>query len=259
MRMNRFLPYGIAILVCFGLVAGCSRGPSEAELAQVAFEEQLATLQQQYEDLKQARADLGAAEVSLAEIEAVKERDRTDEQKALLETLPASIEGYGGSMETAYDAVQATLADFLNIALNDFPEHPATAQGLNLYSDEAILITEDVVAQSGDYKKAINQLDSASSYYDSIGLPPYQPLIDKMAFFDDIRFITQERFDLLKKNMTMDEVKEAVGVPYYQNIQVDEKRKVETWLYRKRKGGAAGASPKPYKSVTIAPFGALSF
>ena len=25
----------------------------------------------------------------------------------------------------------------------------------------------------------------------------------------------------------------------YQNIQVDEKRKVETWLYRKREGGAA--------------------
>jgi hypothetical protein len=79
-----------------------------------------------------------------------------------------------------------------------------------------------------------------SSYYESIGLPPYQPLIDKMSGLDEMRFITQERFDLVKKNMTMDEVKEAAGVPYYQNIQVDEKRKVETWLYRKREGGAAG-------------------
>ena len=95
------------------------------------------------------------------------------------------------------------------------------------------------MAKSGDYKKAMNQLDSASSYYDSIGLPPYQPLIDKMASLDEMRFITQERFDAVEKNMTMDEVKEIVGVPYYQNIQVDEKRKVETWLYRKREGGAA--------------------
>jgi hypothetical protein len=39
--------------------------------------------------------------------------------------------------------------------------------------------------------------------------------------------------------MTKDEVKEAIGPPYYQNIQVDEKRGVETWLYRKREGGAA--------------------
>jgi hypothetical protein len=60
-----------------------------------------------------------------------------------------------------------------------------------------------------------------------------------MAELDDMRFITKERFDLVKKNMTMDEVKEVAGVPYYQNIQVDEKRKVETWLYRKREGGAA--------------------
>jgi hypothetical protein len=239
MRVSRFLPYGIVLLVAFGLVSGCSRGPSEEELAQAAFEEQLATLQQQYKELQQARADLEGGEASLAEIEAIKDSDRTDEQKAELETLPATIEEAGAARDTAYDAVQATLADFLNIALNDFPDHPATAEGLNLYSDEAILIADDVIAKSGDYKKAINQLDSTSSYYDSIGLPPYQPLIDKMAALDAMRFITQERFDLVKKNMTMDEVKAAAGVPYYQNIQVDEKRKVETWLYRKRQGGAA--------------------
>jgi hypothetical protein len=239
MRRSRFLPFGIAILVVFGLVSGCSRGPSEEELAQAAFEEQLATLQQQYKELQQARTELTASEATLAEIEAIRERDRTDEQKAELEALPAAIEELSTNRDTAYDAVQATLADFLNIALNEFPEHPATAQGLNLYSDEAILIAEDTVLKSGDYKKALNQLDAANSYYDSIGLAPYQPLVDKLAELDEMRFITQERFDLVKKNMTMDEVKEVVGVPYYQNIQVDEKRKVETWLYRKRDGGAA--------------------
>jgi len=239
MRRSRFLPYGIAILVVFGLVSGCSRGPSEEELAQAAFEEQLAALQQQYEVLLQARTDLVASEASLADIEAIKERDRSEEQIAEFEALPAAIVEQGTARDAAYDAVQATLADFLNIALNDFPEHPATVQGLNLYSDEAILIAAETVTKAGDYKKAMNQLDSASSYYDSIDLPSYQPLVDKMAELDDMRFITQERFDLVKKNMTMDEVKEVIGVPYYQNIQVDEKRKVETWLYRKRGGGAA--------------------
>jgi hypothetical protein len=225
--------------VVLGLASGCSRGPSEEELAQAAFEEQLTALQQQYQELEQARADLAAAEAKLAEIEEIRERDRTDEQKAELETLPATIEGLAAARDTAFETVQATLADFLNIALNEFPAHPATEEGLNLYSDEAILIAEDTVAKAGDYKKAINQLDSALSYYDSINLPPYQPLIDKIAELDDMRFITQERFDLVEKGMTMEEVKETAGVPYYQNIQVDEKRKVETWLYRKREGGAA--------------------
>ena len=239
MRRSRFLPYGIAILVVFGLVSGCSRGPSEEELAQAAFEEQLVALQQQYEVLQQARTDLVGSEAMLADIEAIKERDRSEEQIAEFEALPAAIVEQGNARDAAYDVVQATLADFLNIALNDFPEHPATVQGLNLYSDEAILIAQDTVVKAGDYKKAMHQLDAANSYYDSIDLADYQPLIDKMAELDDMRFITQERFDLVKKNMTMDEVKDVIGVPYYQNIQIDEKRKVETWLYRKRGGGAA--------------------
>lgn len=239
MKRSRFLPCGIAALVMVGLVSGCSRGPSEEELKQAAFEEQLATLQQQYQDLQQARSDLTAAEAKLAEIEGTKERDRTDEQKAELETLPATIEELVAARDTAYDDVQGTLADFLNIALNEFPDDPATVEGLNLYSDEAILVAKDTVLKSGDYKKAIDHLDAAASYYESVGLPPYQPLTDEIAVLDDMRYMTRERFDLITKNMTKDEVVEVAGVPYYQNVQIDEKRGVETWLYRKRDGGAA--------------------
>ena len=96
-----------------------------------------------------------------------------------------------------------------------------------------------MVAQSGDYKKAVEQLDSANSYFTSIGLEPYQSLVEHIAHLSDMRFITQERFDMVEKGMTKDEAKAIVGVPYYQNIQEDQKRGIETWLYRKRKGGAA--------------------
>ncbi len=239
MRRSRFLPCGIVVLVVFGLLSGCSRGPSEEELALAALEAQLETMQQQYQDLQKARADIATAEATLAEIEAVRERDRSDEQKAQLEELPGQIEALQVAKDEAFEAVQATLADFLNVALNDFPDHPATVQGLNIYSDEAIMIADETVRMAGDYKKAISQLDAAASYYDSLDIPPYQPLVDKIKYFDDMRFITKERFDLVKKRMTMDEVKEVVGTPYYQNIQLDKKRGVETWLYRKREGGAA--------------------
>jgi hypothetical protein len=239
MRRSRFLPCGIAVLVVFGLLSGCSRGPSEEELARQEMEGQLTTLQQQYQDLQQTRADLGAAEVSLAEIEAIKERDRSEEQNVLLAELPAQIEEMNATKDERYEAVQATLADFLNVALNNFPEDPAAIEGLNIYADEAILIARDTIFQAGDYKKAVDQLDAASIYYDSLDLPPYQPLVDEIATLRDMRFITRERFDLVKKNMTMDEVKEIVGYPYYQNIQRNEKQGVETWLYRKKEGGAA--------------------
>ena len=239
MRRSRFLPCGIAVLVVFGLLSGCSQGPSEEELARQEMQGQLSTLQQQYQDLQQVRADLAAAEVSLAEIEATKERDRSEEQVAELEELPARIEMLNATKDEKYEEVQATLADFLNLALNNFPEDPGTIEGLGIYADEAILIARDTIFQAGDYKKAIDQLDAASSYYDSLDLPPYQPLVDEIATLRDMRFITRERFDLVKKKMTMDEVKEIVGYPYYQNIQQNEKKGVETWLYRKSEGGAA--------------------
>jgi outer membrane murein-binding lipoprotein Lpp len=239
MKPSRFLPCCVAVLVAVTLVGGCSRGPSEQEIAQTQFKEQLAQLQTQYEGLQQRRADLAAAEATLAEIEAIKERDRTDEQKAELETLPAKIEELAAARDTAFDAAQGALADFLNVALNEFPDDPATVEGLNIYSDEAILIADDTVLKAGDYKKATDQLGSAVGYYESLSIPVYPRLAEKLAEYAALRFITQERFDLVTKNMTGDEVKAIVGVPYYQNIQVDEKRGVETWLYRKEDGGAA--------------------
>jgi outer membrane murein-binding lipoprotein Lpp len=239
MRRNRFLPCGIAVLVVISVLSGCSRGPSEEELAQARFEEQAAQLQQQYEDLQNVRSELAAAEAELAEIEAIAERDRSDEQKAELEGLPARIDELTTARDEAFEATQAALTDFLNTALNEYPSDPATVTGLNIYSDEAILIAEDVVLQAGDYRKAVDQLGSALSYYDSLDLEPYQPLVDKLQEFTEMRFIDQERFDAVTKGMTKDEVKAVAGVPYYQNIQVDEKRGVETWLYRKDDGGAA--------------------
>jgi len=239
MKLSRFLPCCVAVLVAVTLIAGCSRGPSEKELAQAQFEEQLAQLQNLYGDLQQRRADLEAAQIALADIEAIKERDRTDEQKAELETLPLTIEELTLARDDSFDAAQGALADFLNVALNSFPEDPATVEGLNIYADEAILIARDTVLKAGDYKKATDQLGSAVSYYESLSIPVYPTLADTLVELQEMRFITQERFDLVQKNMTMDEVKEIAGVPYYQNIQLDEKRGVETWLYRKEDGGAA--------------------
>jgi outer membrane murein-binding lipoprotein Lpp len=239
MKRSRFLPCCVAVLVATALISGCSRGPSEKELAQAQFQEQLAQLQTQYEDLEQQRADLEAATAALAEIEAIRERDRTDEQKAELESLPATIQELTAARDAAFDLAQGTLADFLNVALNEFPEDPATVEGLNIYAGEAILIARDTVLKAGDYKKATDQLASALSYYETLSLPVYQPLADTLAELEEMRFINQERFDLVTKNMTIDEVKEVAGVPYYQNIQVDEKRGVETWLFRKQDGGAA--------------------
>ena len=242
MRAYRVLSLLVAAIISLSLVNGCSKGPSEEELKQAELAEQFATITQLYETLQQTRADLASAQSSLAEIEALAERERSEDQNALMEELPAQIEELTASQDATFEELQANLAEYLNVALNDFPDSPDTARALEIYSQEAMIVAADIVAKSGDYKKAIDHLASAQSLFEQSGLTPYQPLVDRLKELDDWRFITQERFDQVKKDMTKEEVMDVVGVPYYQNIKVDEKRGVEMWLYRKREGGAAAIS-----------------
>ena len=242
MRAHRIVSCFVGVIVTLGLVNGCSRGPTEEELKQAELAEQFATISQLYDTLVQTRAEAAAAVSSLAEIEAVAERERTDEQKAMLEELPARIEEFTSTQDATFEELQGNLAEYLNVALNEFPDSPDTARALEIYSKEALIVAHDIVEKTGDYSKAIDHLASAENLYHQTGLTPYQPLVDEIANLDDWRYITQERFDQVKKDMTKDQVEELVGVPYYQNIKVDEKRGVEMWLYRKREGGAAAIS-----------------
>jgi prefoldin subunit 5 len=57
----------VTLLVVLSLLSGCSRGPSEEELKYTALQEQLSTLQQQYQVLQDARANLVTATATLAE------------------------------------------------------------------------------------------------------------------------------------------------------------------------------------------------
>lgn len=234
---NRSLTFGAIFLMIPVLFIGCSKGPSEEETKQKALAEQLASIEQTYQELSSGRQEVEAAQARLAELEAIATPD--DEQKAELEALPAKIEELIASRDAAYDGLQDQLANFLNTALNEFPESPETTRALEIYSKEAILTAEDIVAKAGDYRKAGDQLLSVKSYYEGIDMEPNPELLAEIEHLDDWRFITQERFDTVTNGMTRDEVKAAIGVPYYQNIQIDDKAGVETWLYKKREGGAA--------------------
>lgn len=237
---RRILTSMLVIPIVFGLMVGCtSKEEKEKQQKKAQMGQQITEIEQMYADLQKAREELAGLKTALAEAQAVPERKRTDETKAQLAELPDRIKALEEKTSKGYDALQDKLATFLTTALNDFPEAPETAKGLEIYAKEAIYTAEDIVQKAGDYKKAIDTLQNAKTYYESIGLTPYQPLLDAMAKYDEMRYITKERFDKVKKGMTEDEVAEVVGVPYYMNKKKDEKRHVEYWLYPRRDGGAA--------------------
>lgn len=242
MKRYTVLPSCMLLILAVVMTVGCSGGPSEEELATAALQEQATGIASDREALNLKREELSAARVELEEIEAVAARQRTDEQTQRLEELPPAIEEMQVAIDTGYEQLQEKLAAFLNTALNDHPQAPATSEGLRIYSEEAIINAEDIVQKSGDYKQAKELLLGAKNYYEAVGLEPNPALEEKAAYFEEMRFITQERFDAITKGMTPDEVHETAGVPYYRNIKEEPDRNVTTWLYPRREGGAASIS-----------------
>jgi len=240
MKRNRLLVVSVVLIAMVGLVQGCSRGPSEEELKLAEFQGQFTALKGTYDSLTNLRTEIEGLEGALATLEEIPEGELTEEQTVELEETKTNLELRIGERETAFEDVQGQLADLLNVGINDYPESQETADALIIYSDEAILVALDMVEKSGDYKKAIDHLNTAESYFEAAGLTPYHPLVAQVAEFDDWRFITQERFDAVKKGMTKEEVAALVGQVYYRNVQETPDKGVETWLYKKREGGAAG-------------------
>ena len=240
--MRRFLliPTIVILGLSLSLSTGCKTGPTPEETAKADMQAQFATVKKAYSELQQKRQELAQLQATITEIEAVKEKKRTDEQKSQLEEAKAKLEELGKVVDDGYNGLQNILSPLLTTLLNDYPEEPETLEALKIYSGEAIIAADEMVQKSGDYKKAMESLANAEQYYTAIGKAPYPSLEDKIKAYEEWRFITKERFDLVKKGMTEEEVKELVGVPYYRNIQEDKKKGVTAWLYKKREGGGAG-------------------
>ncbi len=236
---HRALSWFVIFFTLSALLVGC--GPSKEEKEKAAkkaqLDQQIGQIESAWNGLNDLRAQVAAKEKELKEIEAVSRRRRTPEQKQALEELPGQIQELKKQIDGKYEALQEQLADFLNVALNEFPEDPITDKALMIYSEEALVTAGDHVKNAGDYKKAIEILATAKNYYESLGKEPYKKLVDAIARYEDLRYITRERFDKVKKGMTMDEVSEVAGPAYYGNRR--EEKGAVMWLYPRRDGGAA--------------------
>ncbi len=110
------------VIVAMGSLAGCAGGPTEEEIALQQAQEQLTVVRQAYADLQQLRVDLEAAEIAVAEIEAIDEKTRTEEQTAQLAELGAEIEAKRALAEETYDSPAGTPRRFLDRRTQRFPD-----------------------------------------------------------------------------------------------------------------------------------------
>lgn len=228
----------LALTVLFGCAADSEKKAASPDIAA------------EFVKVQQARSALEAARSSLeavrAELNALMAKGRLSaeetERKAELESRLSAAER---AFEEAYDKDQSVLSSFLTFALNDdaLKSAPQTRQALRLYADEALLNARDRVDKSGDYAKAIEILQTAESYYEFAELAVPQDLRESREQAQRLRYLTKDRFDLLKKGMTPDEVKAITGNPLYANVRetVAQGRKITMWLFP-RDPAVGGAS-----------------
>ena len=117
-------------------------------------------------------------------------------------------------------------------------EPPSERQlaALHLKSDEDMIAAQEWIDKGGDYRRAIDIYNTALRFD-----PDNEALKEALATAEELRFMSEERFEEAKKGMTEAEVRAVLGQVNLHNIKDFPERKVRAWFYPTAEGGAAAA------------------
>ncbi len=106
---------------------------------------------------------------------------------------------------------------------------------IRMKTSEEVLLAQEYIDRGGDYAKAID-IYNLSMQFD----PDNEELKAALAAAEENQYMTKERFGAVKKKMTQDEVRAAIGQVNLRNIKLYEDEGTVAWFYRKEDGSAAG-------------------
>jgi|CXWL01.1.fsa_nt_gi alkylhydroperoxidase family enzyme len=213
----------LAVVFPLFLVTGCG-GAGDAAGDPAA----LAVIERERGGLDAERRALAALGTQLATIRAAgsdptEVEDRIETRKAELDRLASQLDQH--------------LVDYLN-AHRPRPGEPLTLEQrrvLDVKIAEDLAVAKEFIEEGGDYAHAIQ------IYRDLLALEPDSaPVLAALASAEARRTMTSERFAALRKGMTRDQVRTALGLPHLKNIQDFAEQGVVAWFYPTDQGGTAG-------------------
>jgi hypothetical protein len=238
MKASRYWALGLVCALAV-LAGACGGGGEEAG---AAMDAELTALRDQKTALDAKRAEVVALQEQIgaapsaeegAEGEAGEEGEAAptaEELTAQLETLQEEVEG----MSEAYmTAVVGVLNSANMIEGEPIPE--PIQQVIRMKSAEDMIIAEEYIWAGGDYRRALEILDTALML--DPDNPDLQAAKDK-AFTD--QWMTEERFAMVSKGMTEDEVRARIGTVNRHNRREYPDKNIVAWFYRREDKGAAG-------------------
>lgn len=241
MKASAYWALGLACVLallsgaCGGGEDGAASG-MEADLA--ALQEQKSALDAKRAELSDLKAQMMAAEGAEAAGEAATgEEGEEAEAGPSAEELAAQVEGLQGEVNGLSEGFMTALVAFLNSAnMVEGEEIPApVSEAIRMKSAEDVVIAEEYIWEGGDYRRAIEILDTA------LMLDPENA--DLQAARDQAtvdQYMTEERFAMVTKGMTEGEVRAAIGTVNRHNLREYPDKNVIAWFYRREDKGAAG-------------------
>lgn len=194
------------------------------------------------------RQDERQAEVKVAEWDWLQEaKQRLDERRGRLAQLearatpgkvpPEELARLRTEVHDLAEELNRRLVEYVNANASS-SETPGERQlaAIRMKSDEDILLARQYIEQAGDYRRAIEIYETA------LAADPDNPrLRTELETARSRRYVTRERFALVREGMTQDEVRRLLGPPNLLDVRDYPERGVTAWFYPKDASGAAAA------------------
>lgn len=200
---------------------------------------------------QEERQEERQAEVTVAQWDWLQQtKQRLDEQRERLAQLEAQARAGGPPSEELLRLRKEVddLGEDFNRRLVEYVNANASAASggetpgerqlaaIRMKSDEDILLAREYVEEAGDYRRAIEIYETA------LAADPDNPrLRTELETAKARRYITPERFALVREGMAQDEIRRLLGPPNLQDVRDYPERGVTAWFYPKDASGAAAA------------------
>ena len=240
MRSARNLSTLAVLLLAVLSFAACA--PPTGEVDPVAAEaEATAALQQAKSALDAKRQEFNDLKAHIASDEDSEVAPGAGEgETAEGDEAPASPEERLAALEEEVDKLgeefSGQLIDFLNAQEiyegQEFTEGQRAA--FNLKADEDILLAQEYIDKAGNYQKAIDIFTTSL-----LADPTNEKLLAAKSQAEELRYMTEERFGVIKKGMGQAEVRGLLGTPQTRNVR-EYDNGVTAWFYPREGNYAAG-------------------
>lgn len=221
----------LAAALCLTFTS-CNGGDEETAL-NAERQASLDELEQRQQELQAAREELAELKAREAGAGALPEGEEVD-----LVALRTEIAQKDAQITTLAEELNQDLVEFINAdpPVEGEPIDPLVERAFDLKADEDIALAREYITQGGDYARAIGIYDDVLSFD-----PDNAAAQEAKAEAESLRYIDEERFSQIQKDMTQAQVEQAIGPANVRNRREYPDQEVLAWYYPKSSAGDAAA------------------